>query len=130
MPSVCVLLAGRTSSTWTSVLLEACTSAIAAGDGRDLWRQPQGGQLVNVGAGKCAVADEAGHVTLADCDSARGHDAAASQWEMQGNGQWKLASPDGRCLTQHGSAPGDANLAARAAVTATSTATAAHGAAC
>ena len=121
--------AGKTASAWTHVSLAACASGFVANDGRDMWRLESNGQLLNVGAGKCVAIGKSGQVVLESCDAARGRNGGLSKWEMQGNGQWKLASPDGRCLSQDGPAPGDANLAMRVAAVATSTATRAHGAA-
>lgn len=122
-------MAGQTGADWSHVGLEPCVASLVAGDGRDLWRLQGNGQLVNVGAGKCAAVGQTGDVALEGCDVALGRNDGSSQWEMQGNGQWKLAGPGGLCLTQDGPAAGNTNLAAAAAVVASSTATSAHGAA-
>ena len=76
--------------------------------------------------GKCAglrnadVAD-GGELVFGDCD-------AASKWEVLGNGQLKLTAPGDLCLSQSGLAPGRTDVAAKAAVMASSTANAiSHG---
>jgi len=110
------------------MVLESCAGAVAAGDGRDLFSFQAGGQLLNVPGGKCAVLQsgdvtDGGKLVFGECDG-------ASQWEVLGNGQLKLDSPGDFCLSQSGLAAGRADVAAKAAVSASSTANAiAHGAA-
>jgi hypothetical protein len=108
------------------VVLEGCAGAVAAGDGRDLFSLQAGGQILNIAGGKCAglrnadVAD-GGELVFGDCD-------AASKWEVLGNGQLKLTAPGDLCLSQSGLAPGRTDVAAKAAVMASSTANAiSHG---
>ena len=64
-----------------TIVLEACTKAIAAGDGRELWQNTPSGQITSALTKKCIAGDVEKGVTLTGCD-----DAAASQWEAQGNG--------------------------------------------
>jgi hypothetical protein len=110
------------------VVLERCAEAVAAGDGREIFSLQVGGQMANVAGGKCVglhdgdVAD-GGQIVLVDCDT-------ASQWEALGNGQLKLKDAGDLCLSQQGLGPGRTDVAANAAVLASSTANViSHGAA-
>lgn len=91
------------------------------------------GQLVSAVGGKCAGVggddpSKGGRVVLMDCDAAA-RDKGRTQWEMQGNGQWQLAGPGvPLCLSQQGVAPGTVNAACKTAASASSTASAFHGA--
>ena len=106
--------------------MESCASSVAAGDGRDLFSLSGDGQLLNVASGKCVgvsdgKAGEGATLVLGDC-------AAAPQWEALGNGQFKAKGADDLCLSQSGLAPGTADVASKAAVSASSTSNAiAHG---
>ena len=91
-----------------------------SGDGRELFSLQAGGQIVNIGGGKCIGsrsenASEGDDIILTACDK-------APTWEVLGNGQLKINAPEGLCLAQSGLAPGIVDVAARAAVTASSTA--------
>lgn len=122
-----LLSAGNIGVDGAGMVLESCAGAVAAGDGRDLFILQAGGQLLNVAGGKCAVLQsgdvaDGGKLVFGECD-------AASQWEVLGNGQLKLDGPGDFCLSQSGLVPGRADVAANAAVSASSTANAiAHGA--
>ena len=118
---------GQIDSDGAEVALELCAGAIAAGDGRELWKFHQNGQISNVAGGKCiALRDNAvksgGRIAMTACDAALKADDGRSQWEQQGNGQLKLARPGQFCLSQRGHAPGTEDVAANAAVWASSTA--------
>ena len=69
--------------------LETCSSAIAAGDGRELWQNLPNGQIASVLGKKCMTLrggdSEDGVVSLMNCDEAAGD--GGSQWEVQGNGR-------------------------------------------
>lgn len=105
----------------TEVLLEACAAALAAGDGRELWRRLPNGQIASAEVAKCLDA-EGGAVVLKLCDG-------GSSWETMGNGQLRISAAGGSCLSQKGPAAGMEDVAAHGAITASSTAdTAAHGA--
>ena len=69
--------------------LESCSSAIAAGDGRELWQNLPNGQIASVLGKKCMTLrggdSEDGVVSLMNCDEAAGD--GGSQWEAQGNGR-------------------------------------------
>ena len=66
--------------------LETCASAIAAGDGRELWQNLPNGQIASVLGKKCMSGGESGDgVSLVSCDAAAGD--VGSQWEAQGNGK-------------------------------------------
>ena len=99
--------------------LEKCSAAAASGDGRDVFTLQAGGQLVNVAGGKCAIVRESsgedGDVVLGNCDK-------AAEWEISGNAQLKLVGAPNLCLSQRGLTAGIMDVAAKAAVTASSTA--------
>ena len=115
----------------TAVVLEECMDALAAGDGRELWKLQPNGQLVSLG-GKCAGlldndAQGGGQIVLMDCDSALKNNDGRSQWAMLGNGQMKLARHGDYCLSQNGPGTGRRNVATKAAATATSSFNVEHG---
>jgi len=100
--------------------LSSCAAAVAAGDGRELWSISDGGQLVNAASKKCAsAAAGATMLSVLDC---RG----ASTWKLLAGGQVQVGD---RCLSQSGQGVGIENVAAHAAVVATSSANAASHAA-
>jgi len=105
------------------VYLDACTAAVAAGDGRELWSLQTGGQLVHRASKMCASASRpaAGEsVALVAC-------SGAGEWRLLPNGQVQLG---GYCLSQVGAGAGLGNVAAHAAVRASSSVhPASHGAA-
>ena len=113
--------------------LEPCAEAILKGDGRELWKFQADGQISNIAGKKCIALDEnavtsGGRVSIAACDAVLKEGDGRSQWEQQGNGQLKLGRQGQYCLSQRGPAPGIENVAAKAAVMATSTAdVVAHG---
>ena len=115
----CLLLQGDASLDGAGLGLERCGASAASGDGRDVFTLQAGGQLVNVAGGRCAVIRESngedGEVVLGNCDN-------AAEWEMSGNAQLKLVGAPNLCLSQRGLAAGSVDVAAKAAVTASSTA--------
>ena len=119
--------AGKTLTEGAAVVLESCVAAIAAGDGRELFTLQPSGHIVNVAGDKCLgvrgdVVAEGDEVGLRACDG-------ALKWEALGNGQLKVNTPEDLCLAQVGLAPGIVDVAANAAVMASSTANAlSHGA--
>ena len=124
---------GTAASEDAALVLEECVGAVAAGDGRELWKLQPNGQLMNIAGDKCAGLQgndvtDGGHVVLMDCDAALKSNDGRSQWEVLGKGQLSLARQGGLCLSQGGPAPGRRNVAARAAATASSTANVEHGA--
>lgn len=125
----CLSFQGHVASDGAAVVLEDCVRAVAAGDGRELWKIQQNGQLVTVVGGKCAGLvdnDVSGHVALMDCDAALKTNDGRSQFEILGKGQIKLGQGD-LCLSQSGPGAGRRNVAAKAAATATSSFNVAHG---
>lgn len=115
------LTTGGAAAQGSDLILEPCASAVAAGDGRELWQRLPNGQLAQV-TGQACIGADGDSILLASCDS-------ASAWEAQGNGQLKLAQSGDRCLSQAGPAAGTEDVAARGAITASSSAdVAAHGA--
>jgi len=112
---------GNVGTEGAAVALEPCAAAVAAGDGRELWRHLPNGQIVSAVGDKC-IGTSGDDVVLAACDG-------ASAWEAQGNGQLKLGGAGQNCLSQEGAAAGVEDVAARGAITASSSAdAAAHGA--
>ena len=99
--------------------LEKCGAAAASGDGREVFTLQAGGQLVNVAGGKCASVRESsgedGDIVLGNCDN-------AAEWEISGNAQLKLVGAPNLCLSQRGLTAGIVDVAAKAAVTTSSTA--------
>ena len=122
---------GQVASDGAAVVLDDCVRAVAAGDGRELWKLQPNGQLVNVAGGKCAgLMDNdvsSGHAVLMDCDAALKNNDGRSQFEVLGNGQLKLARQGAFCLSQSGPGAGRRNVAVKAAATATSSFNAEHG---
>jgi len=120
---MCVVVdSGNVDSEGADVVLESCAMAIAAGDGRDLWQRLPDGQISNVAGGRC-VGTSGDTVVLMACDG-------GSTWETTASGQLKLGRDKGQyCLSQQGLAGGMEDVAARGAISASSTAdTVAHGA--
>jgi len=96
------------------VRLDSCASAVAAGDGREIWTFLSGGQLMNVVSKRCAGATVAGiSLALSEC-------TGASPWKMLPNGQVQVGEQ--KCLSQKGGGTGVENVAAHAAAAATSSA--------
>ena len=120
---------GQVTTEGAAVVLEECVHSVVAGDGRDLWKLQQNGQLVNIAGGKCAGLDAvSGHVALMDCDAVLKNDDGRSKFEVLGKGQLKLAMQGDFCLSQSGPGAGRRNVAAKAAATATSSFNVEHGA--
>ena len=74
--------------------LETCSSAIAAGDGRELWQNLPNGQIASVLGKKCLAlpgGDSEDGVSLMNCDEVAGD--GGSQWEAQGNGRIHCCVP-------------------------------------
>jgi len=112
---------GNVGTEGAAVALEPCAAAVAAGDGRELWRHLPNGQIASAVGDKC-IGTSGDAVVLAACDG-------AGAWEAQGNGQLKLGGAGQNCLSQEGAAVGVEDVAARGAITASSSAdAAAHGA--
>jgi len=121
---------GHVHAEGVEVLLEPCSAAVAAGDGRELWQFMPDGQIVSVFGRLCIgskedPAHDGGVVILMHCDASSD---GRTKWEVQANGQIKNG-PMGMCMTQRGSAAGFENLAASSAAVASSSAdVVAHGA--
>jgi len=118
---MCLAAATGVGTEVAAVALEPCAAAVAAGDGRELWRHLPNGQLASAVGGKC-ISTSGDSVVMAVCDG-------ASAWEAQGNGQLKLGGAVQKCLSQQGVSPGAEDAAALGAISASSSADAmAHGA--
>lgn len=109
---------GNVGTEGAAVALEPCAAAVAAGDGRELWRHLPNGQIASAIGDKC-MGLLGGAVVLAAC-------SGASAWEVQGNGQMRSGH---NCLSQDGPAAGAEDTASRGAISASSSADGtAHGA--
>ncbi|ORM41917.1 uncharacterized protein BXIN_0474 [Babesia sp. Xinjiang] len=92
---------GRTDNN-TRVILDLCTHAIAAADGRDLWRHDSRQRLVSAVTNppKCLTSvspNKIGALVIADCKD-EGDDQC--RWEFMGNGQVALKNASNLCITQ------------------------------
>ena len=130
-PSSFLLVGGATSPEDTCLVaakshvafLDGCASAVSRLDGSEIWSLAPDGSLMSASSGQClSLGDHGKDVKLLACD------ASAAKWELQGNGQIKVASSN-MCLTQTGLAPGLVDVASSASIMASSTLNAAHGAA-
>ena len=103
--------------------LDGCASAVSRLDGSEIWSLAPDGSLMSASSGQClSLGDHGKDVKLLACD------ASAVKWELQGNGQIKVASSN-MCLTQTGLEPGLVDVASSASIVASSTLNTAHGAA-
>ncbi|KAL8429816.1 hypothetical protein ACSSS7_006314 [Eimeria intestinalis] len=103
------------------IVLDACSRAIAAGDGREIWVHNINKQLVSMRSApkKCITlqdgnAQEGGAVVLTDCLSALEEGDGRSSWTVEPNSQLRLQKSGFYCMTQkrvHGSAPGAGDIA-------------------
>ena len=107
---------------WGAVL-EPCADSVSKLDGREIWTLAADGSLSSSGSTKCLGSADGTKLSLFACDAL----PSDSKWELQGNGQIKMASSN-KCLSQSGLAPGLADVSRSASVVATSTLDAAHGA--
>ena len=116
---------GNVNAEGSEVVLEPCIDTVAAGDGRELWQFGSNDQIVNILGGKCMglkenVVADGGHVVLVNCDAAAGSKDGRSQWTLEANNQLMSGHPGQYCLSQRGASPGVENVAAKAAVMASS----------
>ena len=132
LPSSFMLVSGVTSSQEmclvgvkeVGVIVDACENAISKLDGREIWSLAPDGSLTSTGSSKCLGAKQIQNgagLELLPCD------ANKARWELEGNGQIKLASST-MCLTLSGLGPGLTDVARSASVLASSTLDVAHGA--
>lgn len=110
------------------VWLESCQKAVAGLLGEEIWSLGSDGSLVHAASKSCLGPERATSagvpLTLAPCDAAGG----VAKWELQGNGQVKMAQTD-MCVSQLGPSAAMVNAAAAASVSASSTLDPSHGAA-
>merc|ERR1711957_328950 len=104
----------------TELLLQPCATAIAAGDGRELFGF-EDGQILSMSSRACMVPASIasgghGRMIFGRCGG-----VAPTRFELQGNGQVKVVGGS-ECLTHQGVASGVANVALRAAAVASSSA--------
>ena len=90
----CVTASGR------GVSAQACSDAVAAGDGRDVFKF-QDGNLIHSGSGLCvAFAGGVGdRVNLQDCDVVKRVDDGRASWQLTADGQLKLTRTGNYCLS-------------------------------
>ncbi|GFE53259.1 F5 8 type C domain containing protein, putative [Babesia ovis] len=86
----------------TRVILDLCTHAIAAADGRDLWRHDSRQRLVSAVTNppKCLTSvspNKIGALVIADC---KDEGDEQCRWEFVGNGQVSLKNAPDLCMTQ------------------------------
>ena len=118
-------LAGSAAGVW----LESCEKAVAGMSGEEIWSLATDGSLVHAGSKTClspkGTTSAAGApLALVSCDAAGG----VAKWELQGNGQVKMAQSN-MCISQVGPSGAVVNAAASASVSASSTLDPSHGAA-
>ncbi|CDR96876.1 LCCL domain containing protein, putative [Babesia bigemina] len=92
---------GRTENN-TRVVLDLCTHAIAAADGRDLWRHDSRQRLVSAitSPPKCLTSvspNKIGALVITECND-EGDEQC--RWEFMGNGQLALKNVSDLCMTQ------------------------------
>jgi len=95
-----------------SVGLDACSKAVAAGDGREIWSLIGSGQLMNGASKRCTIAEGASLVA-SECGD------ATTAWKLLSSGQVQVGD---KCLSQSGEGAGTENVAVLAAAEATSSA--------
>ncbi|KAF8817685.1 F5/8 type C domain-containing protein, partial [Cardiosporidium cionae] len=90
-----------------NVVLDSCASAIAAGDGRELWYSNEQSQLVSAQSSppKCATLqdgslDKGGKIVLTSCAEALEHSDGRSSWSFESNSQVRLQRAGAYCLFQ------------------------------
>ncbi|PFH35910.1 F5/8 type C domain-containing protein [Besnoitia besnoiti] len=132
--------AGKFHSEGSSIVLDSCASALAAGDGRELWYSTPQMQLVGARTKppKCITLEDGstengGKVVLADCLRAMEEGDGRSSWAFEGNSQLRLQRAGAWCMTQknvNGASAGVGDITTSGGATATSSNSAdeAHGA--
>jgi len=125
---------GNVDTAGAEVSLTSCSSAVSAGDGREVFTMQPNGQIANAVSKLClALADndvtDGGRLALTGCDLASKPGDGRSVFELAANGQLKFARDGDYCVGQRGPAVGFVDAAIGSAVSATSSANnAAHGA--
>ena len=134
-PSNFLLVSGMTAVEETclvgsgaGVWLESCHKAVTGLRGEEIWSLGSDGSLVHPSSKSCLGpqgATSAGvPLVLAPCDAA----GDVAKWELQGNGQVKMAQSD-MCVSQLGPSAAVVNAASAASVSASSMLDPSHGAA-
>ena len=90
----------------SEIVIDSCLDALAALDGREVFRFQQQ-RLVHVASGLCVAAagDNTFHVELQDCAAGSVALAVRSVWQVTSNAQLKLPRMGNSCLTQRGGRP-------------------------
>ena len=117
-------LVGAGASVW----LDSCESAVTSLSGKEIWSLATDGSLVHTASKKCLSARGQTNadtpVELVPCDAAGG----VPKWELQANGQIKMAQSN-MCVSHLGGSNSVVNAAAAASASASSTLDPHHGAA-
>lgn len=99
---------GNNGQSGALITLQSCNSAIAAGDGRELWRMTESGQMKSVVGNKCVVlggnsASGGGIIELSDCEAAAEAGDGRSFWDLSPSAQLSMARGGGYCMVLSGS---------------------------
>merc|ERR1712176_1476013 len=91
-----------------SIKLESCMSATAAGDGREIFKFNEDGQVEHLDDGTCMVVaggtpHDGGVVNLLPCKEALHKGDGISEWDITPSGQLKLQNDGNLCLMPVGS---------------------------
>lgn len=105
--------------------LDPCLEAIAAGDGREVFKFDKDGQLVSEAGGGCVTLVDGqtaggGALAVATCSSSVESGDGRTAFSMTPNGQLKMPRLGNYCLTLSGDGASDADAAQGADVVATS----------
>ena len=114
-------LVGSGAGVW----LDSCEKAVSSLSGKEIWNLASDGSLVHEASRKClgaGSASEQSNVELLSCDG------GVPKWELQGNGQVKMAQST-LCISQAGASSAVVNMATSASALASSTLDPSHGAA-
>ena len=114
-------LVGSGAGVW----LDSCEKAVSSLSGKEIWSLASDGSLVHEASRKClgaGSASEQSNVELLSCDG------GVPKWELQGNGQVKMAQST-LCISQAGASSAVVNMATSASALASSTLDPSHGAA-
>ena len=104
-------------SSGTSLKLESCLSAIATGDGREVFEFTDDAQIVSSTTGRCITLvngdiQDGGKIALEKCRRAEDAHDGHSAWSLTASGQLMLTSLGNYCLDTSGPSPAVQNCGA------------------